>query len=92
MMEAEEQQGLIQWINPRLRAQTGFDKDGFIPVDVQLSVVGQVVVDDERDLWHIQSSGPHVCRDQHSATATHKHQNFTKAGNPKGTVGHFHFN
>lgn len=43
-----------------------------VPVDVQLSVVGKIVVDDERDLRHIQTSGPNVCRDQHS-TAREKH-------------------
>lgn len=68
---------VIQLINPGLSAQMVFDKDDFIPVDVQLSVVGQVIVDDKGDLWHVQPSGPHVCRDQHSATATHKHQIFT---------------
>ena len=42
----------------------------FVPVDVQLSVVGQVIVDYQGDLRHVQPSGPHVCGDQHSATAT----------------------
>ena len=37
------------------------------PVDVQLPVVGQVVVDDERHLRHVQAPGPDVCRDEHPA-------------------------
>lgn len=35
-------------------------------MDVQLSVVGKIVVDDERNLRNIQTSGPNVCGDQHS--------------------------
>lgn len=34
------------------------------PVDVELSVVGQVVVYDQRNLRNIQTSSPHVRRDQ----------------------------
>ncbi len=47
-----------------------------VPVDVQLSVVGQIVVNDERHLRHVQTSGPNVCGDQHSTArekADHKH-------------------
>lgn len=40
---------------------------GHTPVDVQLSVVGQVVVDDQRNLRDVQASSPHVCRDQDPA-------------------------
>lgn len=36
-------------------------------MDVQLSVVGQVIVDDQRNLRDVQASGPHVCRDQDPA-------------------------
>ena len=36
-------------------------------VDVQLTVVRQVVVDDQRDLWHVQTAGPNVSADQHAA-------------------------
>lgn len=36
-------------------------------MDVELSVVGQVVVDDQRNLRDVQSSSPHVCRDQDPA-------------------------
>lgn len=77
-----------------------FDKDDFIPVNVQLSVVGKVIVDNQRDLWHVQPSGPHVCRDQHSAT-THEQELLyfskglfytanSKTSKPKelGAVGH----
>lgn len=38
-----------------------------VPVYVQLSVVGQVVVNDERHLGHVQAPGPHVRRNKHSA-------------------------
>lgn len=44
-----------------------------VPVDVQLSVVGKIVVNDERNLRNIQTSGPNVCGDQHS-TAREKQQ------------------
>lgn len=44
-----------------------------VPVDVQLSVVGKIVVNDERNLRNIQTSGPNVCGDQHS-TAQEKQQ------------------
>ena len=36
------------------------------PVDVELTVVGQVVVDDQGNLLHVDPSGPHVCGDQHT--------------------------
>lgn len=36
-------------------------------MDVELSVVGQVVVDNQRNLRDVQASGPHVCRDQDPA-------------------------
>lgn len=38
-----------------------------VPVYVQLSVVGQVIVNDEGHLGHIQPPGPDVSRDEHSA-------------------------
>ncbi len=38
------------------------------PVNVQLAIVRKVVVDDEGDLLHVDSSRPHVSRDQHPAT------------------------
>ena len=38
-----------------------------LPVYVQLSVVGQVIVNDEGHLGHIQPPGPDVCRNEHSA-------------------------
>lgn len=41
--------------------------EGGPPVYVQLSVVGQVVVDDEGHLGDIQPPGPDVCGDEHSA-------------------------
>lgn len=34
---------------------------------VQLSVVGQVVVNDEGHLWDVQPPGPDVCGDEHPA-------------------------
>jgi len=40
-----------------------------IPVDVVLPVGGQVVVDDEADLLHVNASGQQVCRDQDTARA-----------------------
>ncbi len=36
-------------------------------VDVELTVVGQVVVDDQRDLLHVNAARPHVCGDQNTA-------------------------
>ncbi|RNA29565.1 hypothetical protein BpHYR1_041898 [Brachionus plicatilis] len=39
-------------------------------VNVELAIVGQVVVDHQRHLLHVDASGPHVRRDQHSAHAT----------------------
>ena len=38
-------------------------------MDVELTVVGEVIVDDERDLLHIDTAGPHVCRDEHTGRA-----------------------
>lgn len=37
------------------------------PVDVQLSVVGEVVVDDKRDLLHVDASGPHIGGNENAA-------------------------
>ncbi len=36
-------------------------------VDVELTVVGQVVVDDQRHLLHVNAARPHVSRDQDTA-------------------------
>jgi hypothetical protein len=36
-------------------------------VDVELTVVGQVVVDDQRDLLHVNAARPHVSGDQDTA-------------------------
>ena len=38
-----------------------------VPVDVKFSVVGQVIVDDQRNLLNVDTTGPHVCRDKDSA-------------------------
>lgn len=38
-----------------------------LPVDVEFSVVGQVVVDDQRHLRHVQAPGPNVCGNENSA-------------------------
>lgn len=38
--------------------------EGYAPVDVELSVVGQVIVDDQGNLRDIQPSSPDVRRDQ----------------------------
>lgn len=38
-----------------------------LPVDVEFSVVGQVVVNDQRHLRHIQASSPNVCGNKNSA-------------------------
>jgi len=43
----------------------------YLPVDVQLSVVWQVVVDDEGHLLNIETTRPHVSRDQNTAV-THR--------------------
>lgn len=51
-------------------------------MDVQLSVVGQVVVDDQRNLRDVQASGPHVCRDQDPAE--------TQEGRREGQVTRHH--
>nr|CAD7396779.1 unnamed protein product [Timema cristinae] len=40
----------------------------WLPMNVQLSVVGQVIVDDERHLLYINTSCPHVCGDENAAT------------------------
>lgn len=44
-----------------------------VPVDVELSVVGQVVVDDERHLRNVQTSCPNICRDQHATENKETH-------------------
>ena len=36
-------------------------------VDVELTVVGKIVVDDKGNLLHINTTRPHICRDQHTA-------------------------
>jgi hypothetical protein len=43
-----------------------------IPVNVQFSVVGQVVVNDEGHLRDIQAPGPDVCGDEHPAAGKNK--------------------
>merc|ERR1719233_1515004 len=42
------------------------------PVDVQLSVVGQVIVDDEGHLLHVNTSSPHVSCDQYTTLSRPK--------------------
>ena len=37
-----------------------------LPVNVQFTIVWQVVVDNQRHLLHIYASSPHICWDQHS--------------------------
>lgn len=50
------------------RARRQADPQGTpVPVYVQLSVVGQVVVNDEGHLWDVQPPGPDVCGDEHPA-------------------------
>lgn len=44
--------------------------EGYPPVDVELSVVGQVIVDDQGNLRDIQPSSPDIRRDQ-NPTETH---------------------
>lgn len=50
------------------------------PVDVVLPVGGQVIVDDQRHLLHINASGQQVSRNQHTGGAraelTHDHVSF----------------
>ena len=36
------------------------------PVDVELTVVGEVVVDDKRHLLHVDTTSPDISSDQHS--------------------------
>ena len=38
----------------------------FAPVDVELTVVGEVVVDDKRHLLHVDTTSPDISSDQHS--------------------------
>ena len=38
-------------------------------MDVQFSVVGQVVVDDEGYLGHVQTPGPHIGGNEHAASS-----------------------
>ena len=38
-------------------------------VDIILTVAGQIVVDDQANLLHIDTTSPHVSRDQHAAVA-----------------------
>lgn len=59
------------------------------PVDVELSVVGQVVVDDQRNLRDVQPSSPHVCRDQ-DAAETQRSDRGSVQPPPHGLV-HFDF-
>lgn len=40
-----------------------------LPVDVQLTVVGQIIVDDKRHLLHVNTTGPNISGDQDSAGA-----------------------
>lgn len=54
-------------------------------MDVELSVVGQVVVDDQRNLRDVQPSSPHVCRDQDSAE-TQRAQRGSGHQTPHGPV------
>ena len=35
------------------------------PVDVELTVVGEVIVDHKRDLLHVDATRPHICCDEH---------------------------
>ena len=37
-------------------------------MDVELTVVGEVVVDHKGDLLHVNATRPHICRDEHPAT------------------------
>ena len=39
------------------------------PVNVELTVVGQVIVDDQRDLLHVDAPGPNIGGDEHPTTA-----------------------
>ena len=39
-------------------------------VDIQLTVVGQVVVDDERHLLHVKTARPHVSSDENATAKT----------------------
>ena len=38
-------------------------------MDVELTVVGQIVVDDQGDLLHVDATRPHVCRDEDAGLA-----------------------
>jgi hypothetical protein len=40
-----------------------------LPVDVQLTVVGQIIVDDKGHLLHVNTTSPNVGGDQDSAGA-----------------------
>lgn len=45
------------------------------PVEVQLTIVGEIVVDDERDLRHVDTSRPDVRRDEHTpVTGKREHE------------------
>jgi hypothetical protein len=39
-------------------------------VDVQFTVVREVIVYDQRDLLHVNAARPHVCCDQHTAVSS----------------------
>ena len=49
------------------------------PVDVQLSVVGQIIVDNQGDLLNINTTSPHVCSNQNTtlSRSTTKNNNNT---------------
>lgn len=51
-------------------------------MDVELSVVGQVVVDDQRNLRDVQASSPHVCRDQDPAETQEGGERERESGHP----------
>lgn len=40
-----------------------------LPVDVQFTVVGKVIADDQGDLLDVKSTSPHVSGDQNTAGA-----------------------
>ena len=60
-----ESSALIYYVKFEMKLYTVVFKNGnpILPVDVQLTVVGQVIVDDQGHLLHINTSGPHISGD-----------------------------
>lgn len=64
--------------------------EGALPVDVELSVVGQVVVDDQGHLRDVQAPGPDVGGDEHPAAARGRREAGSQSRGLKAGASHPH--